>query len=89
MALIILDPNLEGEAGHHLAYDLAIAREAMARGEPATIIANRRFAATTIGGFAVLMVSPLPLLRDFGVIVTLNVAIALLAALVVSPMVAY
>jgi uncharacterized protein len=42
-------------------------------------------AATTIGGFAVLMVSPLPLLRDFGVIVTLNVAIALLAALVVMP----
>lgn len=42
-------------------------------------------AATTIGGFAVLMVSPLPLLRDFGIIVTLNVAIALLAALVVMP----
>ncbi len=50
MALIILDPNLEGEAGHHLAYDLAIAREALARGEAATIIANRRFAATTIAG---------------------------------------
>ena len=30
-------------------------------------------AVTTIGGFAVLMVSPLPLLRDFGLIVTLNV----------------
>ena len=42
-------------------------------------------AATTIGGFAVLIVSPLPLLRDFGLIVTLNVAIALLAALVVMP----
>jgi hypothetical protein len=42
-------------------------------------------AATTIGGFAVLMVSPLPLLRDFGLIVTLNVTIALLAALVVMP----
>jgi predicted RND superfamily exporter protein len=42
-------------------------------------------ACTTIGGFAVLMVSPLPLLRDFGIIVTLNVAIALLAALVVMP----
>jgi hypothetical protein len=42
-------------------------------------------AATTIGGFAVLMVSPLPLLRDFGLVVTLNVAIALLAALVVMP----
>ncbi len=42
-------------------------------------------AMTTIGGFAVLIVSPLPLLRDFGIIVTLNVAIALLAALVVMP----
>lgn len=42
-------------------------------------------AATTIGGFAVLIGSALPLLRDFGIIVTLNVAIALLAALVVMP----
>lgn len=42
-------------------------------------------AATTIGGFAVLIGSSLPLLRDFGIIVTLNVAIALLAALVVMP----
>ena len=39
-------------------------------------------AMTTIGGFAVLIASPLPLLRDFGIIVTLNVAIALLAALI-------
>lgn len=42
-------------------------------------------AATTIGGFAVLIGSALPLLRDFGLIVTLNVTIALLAALVVMP----
>ena len=42
-------------------------------------------AMTTIGGFAVLIFSPLPLLRDFGIIVTLNVAIALLAALVAMP----
>jgi hypothetical protein len=42
-------------------------------------------AATTVGGFATLVVSPLPLLRDFGLIVTLNVAIALLAALVAMP----
>jgi hypothetical protein len=42
-------------------------------------------AATTIGGFAVLIASPLPLLRDFGIIVSLNVAIALLAALTVMP----
>lgn len=54
MALIILDPNLEGEAGHHLAYDLAIAREALARGEMATIIANRRFGARTIEGVRIL-----------------------------------
>lgn len=42
-------------------------------------------AATTIAGFATLIVSPLPLLRDFGLIVTLNVTIALAAALVVMP----
>ncbi len=42
-------------------------------------------ALTTIGGFAVLIGSALPLLRDFGIIVTMNVAIALLAALVVMP----
>lgn len=42
-------------------------------------------AVTTIGGFAVLIGSALPLLRDFGIIVSLNVAVALLAALVVMP----
>lgn len=42
-------------------------------------------AATTIGGFATLVISPLPLLRDFGLVVTLNVAIALVAALVAMP----
>jgi hypothetical protein len=42
-------------------------------------------AVTTICGFGVLIGSSLPLLRDFGIIVTLNVAIALLAALVVMP----
>lgn len=42
-------------------------------------------AATTIGGFAVLIASAFPLLRDFGLIVTMNVAVALLAALVVMP----
>ena len=42
-------------------------------------------AVTTIGGFAVLIVSPLPLLRDFGLVVTLNVAIALFSALVLMP----
>ncbi|HSL57474.1 MAG TPA: MMPL family transporter, partial [Acidimicrobiales bacterium] len=42
-------------------------------------------ALTTAGGFAVLIFSALPLLSDFGVIVTMNVAIALLSALVVMP----
>lgn len=54
MALVILDPNLEGEAGHHLAYDLAIAREALARGRPVTIVANRAFRAGTIEGVRIL-----------------------------------
>ncbi len=42
-------------------------------------------AIATICGFAVLIGSALPLLRDFGILVTLNVAIAVLAALVVIP----
>jgi len=42
-------------------------------------------AVATICGFAVLIGSALPLLRDFGILVTLNVAIAVLAALVVIP----
>lgn len=42
-------------------------------------------ALATVGGFAVLMFSALPLFRDFGAIVALNVAVALLAALVVQP----
>lgn len=42
----------------------------------------------TIGGFAVLIGSALPLIRDFGILVTLNVAIALLAALVALPLLA-
>ncbi len=42
-------------------------------------------AATTVGGFAVLIGSALPLLRDFGIIVSMNVAVALLAALIVMP----
>ena len=42
-------------------------------------------ALTTLGGFAVLIFSPLPLLADFGMVVTINIAVALLAALVVVP----
>ncbi|HUF96674.1 MAG TPA: MMPL family transporter, partial [Ilumatobacter sp.] len=61
------------------------ARSASDKAAARTGLAFFTSACTTIGGFAVLMVSPLPLLRDFGLIVTLNVAIALLAALIVMP----
>ena len=40
---------------------------------------------TAIAGVAVLSFSSLPLLRDFGRIVAMNVAVALLSALVVLP----
>ena len=40
---------------------------------------------TAISGVAVLSASSLPLLRDFGIIVAVNVAVALLSALVVLP----
>jgi uncharacterized protein len=42
-------------------------------------------ALTTIAGVGVLAASPLPLLRDFGLIAAVNVAVALLSALVVLP----
>lgn len=61
------------------------ARDACSRAASRTGRAFFTSAVTTIGGFAVLIGSALPLLRDFGIIVTLNVAIALLAALVVMP----
>jgi len=56
--------------------------------EVASARTGRAFAAsalTAVGGFGVLAFSSLPLLRDFGIIVALNVAIALLSALVVLP----
>jgi len=42
-------------------------------------------ALTTVAGFAVLLFSPLPLLKDFGAIVAITVAIALLSAGAVLP----
>jgi predicted RND superfamily exporter protein len=42
-------------------------------------------ALTGIVGVAVIATSPLPLLRDFGIIVAMNVAVALLSALVALP----
>lgn len=62
-----------------------VAREASDHAARRTGRAFFTSAATTIGGFAVLIGSALPLLRDFGIIVTLNVAVALAAALVVMP----
>ena len=61
------------------------AREATDVASARTGLAFFTSALTTIGGFAVLIFSALPLLRDFGLIVTLNVAVALLSALVVLP----
>jgi hydrophobe/amphiphile efflux-3 (HAE3) family protein len=40
---------------------------------------------TLVGGFAVMAASPMPLLRDFGVVVAIDVVIALAAALVLMP----
>jgi hydrophobe/amphiphile efflux-3 (HAE3) family protein len=42
-------------------------------------------ALTAVGGVAVIALSTMPLLRDFGIIVALNVAVALLSALVILP----
>ncbi|MEZ5208327.1 MAG: MMPL family transporter [Acidimicrobiales bacterium] len=42
-------------------------------------------ACTTMAGVAVIATSSLPLLRDFGLVVAMNVAVALLSALVVLP----
>ncbi|MGK2947463.1 MAG: efflux RND transporter permease subunit [Acidimicrobiales bacterium] len=49
---------------------------------------GRAFAASalaTIAGVGVLATSPLPLLRDFGIITSMNVSVALLSALVILP----
>jgi len=59
--------------------------EAVARGAARI---GRAFVAsglTLVGGFAVLAFAPLPLLREFGLLVALNVLIALACALVVLP----
>ena len=40
---------------------------------------------TLIGGFAVMALSPMPLLRDFGIVVAIDVVIALACALVIMP----
>ena len=40
---------------------------------------------TAVSGIAVIATSQLPLLRDFGIVVGMNVAVALLSALIVLP----
>lgn len=60
-------------------------REASDRAAARTGRAFVASALTTIGGFGVLIFSALPLLRDFGIVVTVNITVALLVALVVLP----
>ncbi len=77
-ALILFRHLEERRAGHgpEEAIDLAAART------------GRAFFAsslTTVGGFLVLVFAELPLLKDFGAIVAITVAIALLSAVVVLP----
>lgn len=66
-------------------------RRGLDPGEAASVASartGRAFAASalaTIAGVAVLATSPMPLLRDFGLITSINVALALLSALVVLP----
>jgi glycosyltransferase involved in cell wall biosynthesis len=54
MPLLLLDPNLDREHGHHLEWDLAIARAAQARGEGVRIIAHRDFPSDNAAGIPVL-----------------------------------
>jgi predicted RND superfamily exporter protein len=42
-------------------------------------------AMTAVGGMAVIATSSMPMLRDFGIVMALNVAVALLSALIVPP----
>ena len=62
-----------------------VAHEAVDVAESRTGRAFVVSALATIAGSAVFALSPLPLLRDFGLIVAINVAVALLSALVVLP----
>jgi uncharacterized protein len=71
----------ERAAGHPDA--VAIARTAASTGR-----AVGASAATTVAGFAVLAVSDIPLLRQFGLITVLDLAVAVLAVVVVLPAVA-
>lgn len=76
---LIVQRHLEERAGG--LSPRAAVNEAAARTGRAFLVS----AAAAIVGVLVLAFSPLPLLRDFGLIVALNVAVALLSALVVLP----
>jgi hydrophobe/amphiphile efflux-3 (HAE3) family protein len=71
----------EREAGHS---DV----DAIARAAASTGSAVGASAATTIAGFAVLAVSDIPLLRQFGLITVLELCVAVLAVTIVLPAVA-
>jgi uncharacterized protein len=78
-SVLILDRFLE---------ERARGLDAAAATRVASLRTGRAFVAsalTTVGGFGVLMFAALPLLSDFGAVVTINVSVALLAALVVVP----
>ena len=84
-----------GVHGVHVADPAAVRRGAAARARaPRQAVdvtaarTGRAFivsALTAIAGVAVIATSSLPLLRDFGIVVAINVAVALLSALVVLP----
>jgi predicted RND superfamily exporter protein len=59
--------------------------EACRRGLPRIGKAFVASGLTLIGGFGVMAASPMPLLRDFGVVVAIDVAVALVCALVIMP----
>jgi hydrophobe/amphiphile efflux-3 (HAE3) family protein len=62
--------------------------DAIARAAASTGSAVGASAATTIAGFAVLAVSDIPLLRQFGLITVLELVVAVLAVMIVLPAVA-
>lgn len=62
--------------------------DAIARAAASTGSAVGASAATTIAGFAVLAVSDIPLLRQFGLITVLELAVAVLAVAIVLPAIA-
>jgi hydrophobe/amphiphile efflux-3 (HAE3) family protein len=77
-SLILLRFVEERQRGHDPAGAMAVTASRTGR---AFLVS----AGTAIAGIGVIATSPMPLLRDFGIIVALNVGVALLCALVVLP----